>query len=250
MQIRNLLSFRRNGYEPVEEIDLEDLHADGRCRVRENLAACEYDLRQSWLTGLMRAIRAVDYLDESQLPHSSKNAAYYTPLAEYVRRREFGRMLRHPEILVPLVLSGVLEAVACLTTVAAPLLMQRVLQEPSDPGHLLALFGVSLVATMAGRSKDQICRVLAVRVSSILQLALFRKCLRFSGRTTCTEGRLVSCSTTDMMLLRNYILKMHDIWSSPLQLILTILLVLRLLGLSGLLGKNLISFQNTLEAKY
>ncbi|KAJ5411190.1 P-loop containing nucleoside triphosphate hydrolase protein [Penicillium crustosum] len=165
---------RSNGYNPVEEIDLEDLHADGRRRVSENLATREYDLRQSWLTTLMRAIRAVDYLDESQLPQSSKNAAYYTPLAESVRRRELGRVLRHPEILVPLVLSGVLEAVACLSTVAAPLLLQRVLREPSDPGHLLALFGISLLAAVAGRSKDQICRVLAVRVSSILQLALFR----------------------------------------------------------------------------
>ncbi|KAJ5977192.1 P-loop containing nucleoside triphosphate hydrolase protein [Penicillium viridicatum] len=136
----------------------------------------------------MRAIRPVDYLDESQLPQSSKNAAYYTPLAESVHRRELGRVLRHPEILVPLVLSGVMEAVACLSTVAAPLLLQRVLREPSDPDHLLALFGISLLVAVAGRSKDQICRVLAVRVSSILQLALFRKCLRFSGRATCTEG--------------------------------------------------------------
>lgn len=75
MQTWNLFSFRRNGYDPVEEIDLEDLHADGRRRVSETLAAREYDLRQSWLMALMRAIRALDYLDESQLPQSSKNAA-------------------------------------------------------------------------------------------------------------------------------------------------------------------------------
>ncbi|KAJ5188458.1 P-loop containing nucleoside triphosphate hydrolase protein [Penicillium cf. griseofulvum] len=45
-----------------------------------------------------------------------------------------------------------------------------------------------------------------------------------------------------MMLLRNYILEMHDIWSSPLQLMLIILLVLHLLGLSGLLGYFAMAF--------
>lgn len=129
---------------------------------------------------------------------------------------------------------------ASLLTLLLPLFLRRVLQDPTHIGNFVALFLASAVATLAGRAKDQICRVLSVRASSVLSLAIFQKSVRFSNLAQLRSpvGKVLGSSTTDMMLVRNYVLKVHDIWSSPLQLLLIAFMIVRLLGISGVVGKD------------
>ncbi|PYI32209.1 P-loop containing nucleoside triphosphate hydrolase protein [Aspergillus indologenus CBS 114.80] len=127
---------------------------------------------------------------------------------------------------------------ASLLTLLLPLFLRRVLQDPTHIGNFVALFLASAVATLAGRAKDQICRVLSVRASSVLSLAIFQKSVRFSNLAHLRSpvGKVLGSSTTDMMLVRNYVLKVHDIWSSPVQLLLIAFMIVRLLGLSGVVA--------------
>ncbi|PYH43502.1 P-loop containing nucleoside triphosphate hydrolase protein, partial [Aspergillus saccharolyticus JOP 1030-1] len=127
---------------------------------------------------------------------------------------------------------------ASLLTLLLPLFLRRVLQDPSHIGNFVVLFLASAVATLAGRAKDQICRVLSVRASSVLSLAIFQKSVRFSNLAHLRSpvGKVLGSSTTDMMLVRNYVLKVHDIWSSPVQLLLIAFMIVRLLGVSGIVG--------------
>ncbi|RAH75053.1 P-loop containing nucleoside triphosphate hydrolase protein [Aspergillus aculeatinus CBS 121060] len=127
---------------------------------------------------------------------------------------------------------------ASLLTLLLPLFLRRVLQDPTHIGNFVALFLASAVATLAGRAKDQICRVLSVRASSVLSMAIFQKSVRFSNLAHLRSpvGKVLGSSTTDMMLVRNYVLKVHDIWSSPLQLLLIAFMIVRLLGISGVVG--------------
>lgn len=120
------------------------------------------------------------------------------------------------------------------------MILRQLLQNPREVSHFVALFGVSVLATVTGRAKDQICRVLSIRASSLLQLAIFQKSLRFSNlaHLRCPVGKVLGSSTMDMMLIRNYILKVHDIWSSLIQLVLIAVLVFELLGPSGIAGRR------------
>ncbi|RAH86803.1 P-loop containing nucleoside triphosphate hydrolase protein [Aspergillus japonicus CBS 114.51] len=222
-------------YEQVEAIDLEELRADGS---RVDVARHEYGILQDWLTSLMRSVQSADYLEQAWLPGTSKDAHYYVPLAGLARQSQWLKTITSKEFLCPLLASAGLEMLASLLTLLLPLFLRRVLQEPTHIGNFVALFLASAVATLAGRAKDQICRVLSVRASSVLSLALFQKSVRFSNLAHLRSpvGKVLGSSTTDMMLVRNYVLKVHDIWSSPVQLLLIAFMIVRLLGLSGVVG--------------
>ncbi|PYH90746.1 P-loop containing nucleoside triphosphate hydrolase protein [Aspergillus ellipticus CBS 707.79] len=230
-----LLPSQQKNYQYVEAIDLEELRTDG---TRVDVARQEYGILQDWLTSLMQSIQSADYLEQAWLPATSKDAHYYVPLAGIARSRQWMKTILNTEFLYPLIASAALEILSALLTLVSPLFLRRLLQDPTHIGNFVALFLVSAGAVVAGRAKDQICRVLSVRASSVLQLAIFQKSVRFSNvaHQQCPVGKVLGSSTTDMMLVRNYVLKVHDVWSSPLQLLMIAFMIVRMLGISGIVG--------------
>lgn len=98
---------------------------------------------------------------------------------------------------------------------------------------------VSFLAILTGRSKDQIVRMLAMRTSAKLQSSIFKKsmCFSCSARATNPLGSILSVSTHDMEFIRNYLIKVHDIWSGPLQLTVLFISAIRIIGIHGLVGQ-------------
>lgn len=137
------------------------------------------------------------------------------------------------------------QLVSSLCALAAPVLLRRLLQEATVQNVIL-LFFVSLVATLSGRAKDQVCRVQATFMSAMLKAGLYEKCLYMSpqSRAMYPAGTIITVSSHDVSFFRNYFLKVHDIWSSVMQIIIISLLVFWILGPSCLIGTTTLPEQD------
>lgn len=98
----------------------------------------------------------------------------------------------------------------------------------------------TLLATLAGRAKDQICGVQSCRVAVMIKAAILQYSLRLSpdARTQYPAGKIINLSTGDVNLLKTYTLKVHDIWTGPIQVAAIFVLVVQLIGLSGISGTS------------
>lgn len=124
-----------------------------------------------------------------------------------------------------------------LCSLAGPIMLRKLMQNPSL-AQVLLLLAASLLGTLCGRAKDQICRVQATRIAAVLKTGLYEKSLRLSvgSRAEFPAGTIINISSHDVSFFRNYFLKVHDLWSAILQIVVIFSLVLWVMGKSCLIG--------------
>jgi ABC-type phosphate/phosphonate transport system permease subunit len=100
------------------------------------------------------------------------------------------------------------------------------------------LFGTSLLGSLTGRAKDQVCRIQAIHVASVLKSGLFEKSLELSvdGRASFPPATTINIFSHDLAFFQNYLLKFHDIWSAVLQILVVAAFATWILGPSAIPG--------------
>lgn len=118
------------------------------------------------------------------------------------------------------------------------MILHLLLQDLHNKVLVVLLIILSLIATLAGRTKDQMCRMQMNRIGGLLQAVIYSHGLKLSpaSRSVYPTGKIITLMTNDVEFIENYVFKVHDIWSSPLQLTVIMLLVVFLIGSSGLYG--------------
>ena len=110
-----------------------------------------------------------------------------------------------------------------------------------NTADVVLLFSVNILGTLCGRAKDQICRVQSTLIASMLKGGLYNKSLRLSAasQTIFPAGKIINMSSHDVAFIRNYFVKVHDLWSATLQIIIIFMIVLWIMGRTCLLGIEL-----------
>lgn len=103
-------------------------------------------------------------------------------------------------------------------SLGAPLILHRFLQTPSSVPLAWALVAATVLATVGGRAKDQVCRVHAAWIECMLRSVIFAKSLQLSpaARIAHPSAKIINVNAVDVGFLTNYVLKIHDVWSAPL----------------------------------
>ncbi|KAK2006471.1 hypothetical protein LZ32DRAFT_91952 [Colletotrichum eremochloae] len=136
-----------------------------------------------------------------------------------------------------LILGGILELVSSVATLGAPLILHELLPNPEQASAVFLVI-ITLAATVSGRAKDQVCCTQAIWCEGMLQTVLFEKTLNLSptSRTLHSPASIINMSAVDINFISNYVMKIHDIWSAPIQIIGIATLTIRLMGWSALYG--------------
>lgn len=121
---------------------------------------------------------------------------------------------------------------------SAPLLLRELLRDTRNTTLACLLVGANVVATLAGRAKNQVARTQSTWVEAMLRTSLFEKSLRLSpaARMAYPPAHIINMSAVDVDFVSTYVLKIHDIWVAPLQIVLIAVLACSLLGPSALAG--------------
>lgn len=190
---------------------------------------------QLWVTPLAQRAKETDSFQVEDLPYLSKNAGNLRPLLSPLREEGLWAFLRQQDIGGNLVTGGVLELISGLSSLCGPIVLRQLLEHPSVAA-VAALFGVSLLASLAGRAKDQVCRIQAISVASMLKAGLFEKSLELSmgGRAAFPPATVINIFSHDISFFQNYFVKVHDLWSAMLQITIIAVLVTWLLGVSAI----------------
>ncbi|KAL7952495.1 P-loop containing nucleoside triphosphate hydrolase protein [Trichoderma compactum] len=88
-------------------------------------------------------------------------------------------------------------------------------------GAILEVLIVTLAATVFGSAKDQLCRIHYAWMELMLRAAIFEKSIKLcpEARVEYPPERIINMSSVDADNLANYMLKVHDVWSAPLQIV-------------------------------
>ncbi|KZW01126.1 hypothetical protein EXIGLDRAFT_719505 [Exidia glandulosa HHB12029] len=158
---------------------------------------------------------------------------------------------------VPFWTTGVLKLVADVLTVTSPLVSQAILlylttaytharvpdaPAPKSVGYGIALaiilFLMQAVATMC----DNHCTLQAlstgIAIRTSMSSFLFRKSLRLSNKSRIlhSKGQITTMLSEDAPRLDRVIFFGHQLWLAPLQFVIAIALLIKLLGVSALVG--------------
>ncbi|KAI9315441.1 P-loop containing nucleoside triphosphate hydrolase protein [Zopfochytrium polystomum] len=98
---------------------------------------------------------------------------------------------------------------------------------PSGVSIALTIFALQIVATLFGRSYEQVERTILVNVRTSLIGAVYEKSLRVSGEAaqTFTQGRILNLVNVDIEALVTFVQESHSMWITPLQVIVAITLL-------------------------
>lgn len=100
------------------------------------------------------------------------------------------------------------------------------------------LVGTNLLATLAGRAKNQVVRTHSTWVEAMLKTAIFEKSLRLSpaARIAHPPAQIINLSAVDVDFVSTYVLMIHDVWVAPIQIIIIAILAFSIIGPSALAG--------------
>lgn len=138
-----------------------------------------------------------------------------------------------------LLTSQIMSAVAAL---AGPLILHSFLQSTDSVSLASAMVVCTLLATLCGRSKDQVCRVHSAWIECMLRSVIFDKSFHLSpaARISHPPAKVINVNAVDVGFLTNYVLKIHDVWSAPLQIIGIAFLTFGVMGWTSVFGNFLL----------
>ncbi|KAI9355950.1 P-loop containing nucleoside triphosphate hydrolase protein [Zopfochytrium polystomum] len=144
-------------------------------------------------------------------------------------------------------ISGILYALSIAAQLAVPTFIQQViyyLQSGTDPyskSHLFmpnglsiafTIFGLQILSTLFGRSYEQIVKTVTINARTALLGAIYEKSLILSGeaRQTFSQGQILNLINVDIQSLTEFSQQLHNVWATPLQVAVTIVLLRNLIG--------------------
>ncbi|KAJ7325076.1 hypothetical protein JRQ81_018096 [Phrynocephalus forsythii] len=133
-----------------------------------------------------------------------------------------------------------------LLTFASPQLLKLMINFVSDPhayvwhGYLFAvlLFVTALVQSICLQQYFQLCFTLGMSTRTVLMAAIYKKALTVSNamRKESTVGEMVNLMSADAQLFMDFTNFVHQLWSAPLQIVLSLVFLWAELGPSVLAG--------------
>ncbi|KAH8648547.1 P-loop containing nucleoside triphosphate hydrolase protein [Xylariales sp. PMI_506] len=199
---------------------------------------------QLWVGRLVTRINKADSMNDDWLPVFSCASTYLrTVFAALQRdRRPVLGFLLQKETGGMLLVSAILEVLSASASVGAPLVLYKLLEDLHNVSLAWALILLTLAATLFGRAKDQVCRIHYAWVQSMVRSAIFEKSSRLSpaARSAYPPERVINMSSIDADNLSSYMLKVHDLWSAPLQIVAIGVLTVTIMGPTALFGFALV----------
>ncbi|KAG8474416.1 hypothetical protein CXB51_033997 [Gossypium anomalum] len=142
-------------------------------------------------------------------------------------------------------LGGVFKIGYDLCKFAGPMLLNHLLQsmQQGDPewvGYIYAFLmflGVLCAVLLEGQYMQNVWRV-GFRLWSTLVAAIFHKSLRLTheSRKNFPSGKITNMITTDATTLQQICQQLHELWSAPFRIIISVVLLYQQLGVASLLG--------------
>ncbi|UKZ95219.1 uncharacterized protein TrAFT101_010069 [Trichoderma asperellum] len=200
---------------------------------------------QLWIGRLVSRVCKAKTMEDGWLPIFSCASAHLRTVAAplYAKRPAAAlKFLLQKETGGMLFCGAMLEAISAVATIGSPLLLHKLLERPHDALLAWGLVIVTLAATVFGRAKDQLCRVHYAWMELMLRAAIFEKSINLcpEARVEYPPERIVNMSSGDADNLAYYMLKVHDIWSAPLQIIGIAVLTVTIMGPAALFGFALV----------
>ncbi|EHK26736.1 uncharacterized protein TRIVIDRAFT_34120 [Trichoderma virens Gv29-8] len=200
---------------------------------------------QLWINRLVSRVCKAKTLEDGWLPVFSCASAHLRAVAaplyakhtasalSFLMQKETGGML---------FCGAILEALSAAATIGSPLLLHKLLEKPHDAPIAWGLVVVTLAATVFGRAKDQLCRVHYAWMELMLRAAIFEKSIKLcpEARVEYPPERIINMSSVDADNLASYMLKVHDLWSAPLQIVGIGALTVTIMGPTALFGFALV----------
>ncbi|KAG9410623.1 hypothetical protein AC1031_018644 [Aphanomyces cochlioides] len=131
-------------------------------------------------------------------------------------------------------------------TLAGPVVLQQILQSVEsndfDQRYFLAcvglLVGAKIIQALASTHSGLLNQFVMVRITSALQHLLFKKALHLSSksRREKSAGDIANLFSSDLQWIINFAVSSNQVWLLPLQVVVTLILLYRLIGWASLLG--------------
>ncbi|KAJ3492703.1 hypothetical protein NLG97_g5201 [Lecanicillium saksenae] len=199
---------------------------------------------QLWIGSLISRVNKAGEIEQDWLPRFKRDATKLRALFEPLRDANggFWPFLLQFEIGGMLLVGATLEIASFTATLATPLLLHSFLQTPTSVPLAWALVLATFIATICGRAKDQVCRVHAAWIECMLRGIIFEKSLKLSpaARVTHPSAKIININAVDVGFLTNYVLKIHDVWSAPLQILGIGILTFSVMGWTSCVGFALV----------
>jgi len=144
-----------------------------------------------------------------------------------------------------LITASIIKLVSSLLTFASPLLLSSIIGfitsgEPSWRGVFYAgsLFLLSLADSILSNREQYLTAINVMRIRTCVISAIYRKTLRLSnqGRKDYTTGQIVNLMSSDSQRIVDLVQNFNNLWSAPLQLILSMILLYQQLGVAIFAG--------------
>ncbi|KAL8170697.1 hypothetical protein V2J09_022501 [Rumex salicifolius] len=142
----------------------------------------------------------------------------------------------------PILVSGFFALIKVLATSTCPIFLKFFIKVAegeeafSYEGYVLSLglFVVKCVESFSERQWYFKMRLVGVQVRSVLCATIYKNVLKVSPSAKFTSGEVVSFVTIDAYRLGEFPFWLHQIWATPLQLLLALLIIYYCIGLAAL----------------
>ncbi|KAK9927051.1 hypothetical protein M0R45_024256 [Rubus argutus] len=205
-----------------------------------------------WLNPLMKKgkEKILENKDIPQLREADQARTLYLMFMEQVQKRKTSSSSEDPSILSTIffcqrkaiLVSGIFALIKILTLTSGPLFLKafiRVVEGEAafdGEGYALTagLFVVKVLESLSERQWFFKTRLIGLQVRSLISAAIYQKQLRLSNaaKMTHSPGEIVNYVTVDAYRIGEFPFWFHQIWSTSLQLILSLLIFYFSVGLA------------------
>lgn len=201
-----------------------------------------------WLNPLMKT-GSEKTLEEKDMPklciEDRAESCYFSFVDQLNKRKHL-----HPSILRTIVMcnmrelliSGFFALMKIITVSAGPLFLKAFIRVAegdesfNGEGYILAisLFFFKIVESLSQRQWDFRCRLIGIRVRSLLTAAIYKKQLKLSNaaKITHSAGEIMNYATVDAYRIGEFPSWLHQSWTTILQLLFALLILLQAVGLA------------------
>ncbi|KAL0299631.1 UNVERIFIED_CONTAM: ABC transporter C family member 10 [Sesamum radiatum] len=215
-------------------------------------ASCLSKFTFWWLNPLMKRGKEKTLEDEDipKLREDDQAESCYLQYAEIYNRRKQSDPSAQPSILTTILLchwkeifiSGLFALLKVITISAGPLLLKAFIKvaegKESSPYEkyilVLTLFLTKILESVSQRQWYFRCRLIGLKVRSLLTAAIYQKQLRLSNAAKLihSSGEIMNYVTVDAYRIGEFPFWFHQIWTTSVQLCFAIIILFQAVGLA------------------
>ncbi|KAI8996148.1 P-loop containing nucleoside triphosphate hydrolase protein [Gaertneriomyces semiglobifer] len=144
--------------------------------------------------------------------------------------------------------SGIAFTLSVGCHLAVPIVLQKFIKflltdaepkkAPDGYIYMCLMFFLLIIANLTRRFHDQTAKTIGMNVRTLLTSALYRKSLHLSPKSRLLHpaGKVINMIGSDVEIQDKLLPYLHQLWATPVQIIITFALVIHLLGVSALAG--------------